>query len=82
MTHPFHPLYKRKFVLIDHRRSWNAEQVFFYDDNGKLTHIPASWTSVSQEDPFIMFAKGKSFFHIDGLLELAKLVRKISRGGK
>jgi hypothetical protein len=82
VTHPFHPLYKREFVLVDHRRNWGAEQVFYYDDVGKLAHIPASWTSVSAMDPFIMFAKGKSFFHIDGLLELTKLVRKINGGGK
>lgn len=82
MTHPFHPLYKRKFVLVDHRRNWNHEWVFYYNDSGELAHIPASWTSVSPADPFLEFAKGKSFFHIDGLLELVKLVRKISGGGK
>jgi hypothetical protein len=82
VTHPFHPLYKREFVLVDHRRSWNAEQVFYYDDTGKLAHIPASWTSVSTVEPFIVFAEGKSFFHIDGLLELVTLIKRIRGGGK
>jgi hypothetical protein len=59
VTHPFHPLYKRKFVLVDHRRSWNVEQVFYYDYVGKLSHILASWTSVSTMESFIVFAKNK-----------------------
>jgi hypothetical protein len=82
VTHPFHPLYKKKFVLVDQRHCWNYDWVFYYDDSGNLAHIPSSWTSLCRVDPFVKFAKGKSPFHIDGLLELVEMVRKINGGGK
>ena len=64
---------------MDHRRNWGDERVFFYNDQGELTTLPASWTSVFPQDPFVTISKGKSHFHIKDLIDLTKLIRKIKR---
>ena len=77
VSYAFHPLYKRKFILTDHRQNWEEERVFFHNDQGNLNSLPARWTSVFTPDPFIVLSEGKSYFHIQSLIDLAKLAEKI-----
>ena len=77
VTHPFHPLYKRKFILIDHRNNWGENRVFFYDATGELKSLPAQWTSVIPPDPFIILSKGVSYFNIKNLIEIVNLIEGV-----
>ena len=52
--------------------------MYFYDDDGNLMLLPASWTDVQAVDPFIQESDGKSLFRADDLLALAALVRRAS----
>jgi hypothetical protein len=74
VTHPFHPLYKQKFILIDHRRNWGEDRVFFVDSDGEFKNLPTGWTSVRETDPFLVRSRKRSYFHIEKLIELAALV--------
>ena len=38
--------------------------------------MPAGWTSVEAEDPFVVVAAGRSWFRASDLIELASLVRE------
>jgi len=49
--------------------------VYFYDDEGRLSSLPAKWTSVGPKDVFVELSKGRSSFRLEDLLELAKLLR-------
>jgi len=80
VTHPFHPLFEREFVLVSYRSTWSSKLVFFHDDTGKLCSIPASWTSVLPPDPFVSISNGRSPFRVDNLLELYRLIQEISTG--
>ncbi len=78
VTHPFHPLFGRKFVLVDYRPRGGDERVFYHDEKGRLLSLPACWTSAFPPDPFVVMASGQSAFRIVDLLELARLIQGLS----
>jgi hypothetical protein len=41
--------------------------------------IPAQWTSLSPEDPWVSLSTHQSFFRAPDLLELVNLIKGISR---
>jgi hypothetical protein len=52
-----------------------------YDTGGKLVSLPAEWTDVVAQDPFVVVSAGRSPFHIEGLVGLADLVAQITAEG-
>ncbi len=79
ITHPFHPLFGQEFDLVSHRHAWSQDRVCFHDNQGRLTSVPAGWTSVVAEDPFVAVAAGRSALHIAALRTLATLVPRLRR---
>ncbi|MCC7083479.1 MAG: hypothetical protein IT427_00565 [Pirellulales bacterium] len=77
MTHPYHPLKGREFLLVTYRHNWGEDRVYFYDDRGNLTSLPASWTSVVSKDPFREVAAGRCLLRFIDLSELIALARQI-----
>jgi len=77
VTHPFHPLFGREFDLVSQRHAWGHVRVGVSDDQGRLISLPAGWTSVGAEDPFVVIAAGRSPLHIATLRALATLVRRL-----
>jgi hypothetical protein len=59
---------------VDHRQNWGEDRVYFYDQRGQLASLPARWTSVVGEDPFVVIAGGRSYFRVEDLIELVRLV--------
>jgi len=79
ITHPFHPLLGRAFDLVDYRHCWGEDRVFYLDDTRQVRCLPARWTSVVADDPFVVVSAGRSHFRVADLLDLVKLVRGGSR---
>jgi hypothetical protein len=73
VTHPFHPLAGRDFEFVAHRQNWGEDRVHLHDENGDLFSLPAGWTDVVAQDPFVVIAAGRCPFTVDGLLALADL---------
>jgi len=48
--------------------------VYFYDEEGRLDRLPASWTDVVDPDPVVAMGGGRSFFRAEDLARLADLV--------
>jgi hypothetical protein len=65
-------------TLITYKHNWGQDRVYYHDETGKLCSVPASWTSVPGEDPFVVMANGRSPFRLVDLLELARLVDEIA----
>ena len=78
VTHPFHPRFGKTYPLITYRPIWGEDRVYYHDETGKLRSIPAKWTDVHGEDPFVMVAAGRSPFRVADLLELCRLVEGVS----
>jgi hypothetical protein len=74
VTHPFHPLFGRDFEFVVHRRNWGEDRVYFHDEDGKLCALPAGWTDVEPDDPFVTIAAGRCPFTLDGLLAVADVI--------
>jgi hypothetical protein len=78
ITHPFHPLCGKTYSLVTCKHYWGQDRVCYRDEIGRLRSVPADWTSLSGEDPFVAVATGRSPFRVVDLLELARLVEDIS----
>jgi hypothetical protein len=78
VTHPFHPLFQRKFALVMYRPCWGEDRVFFHHDDGRLTSIPALWTSLGAVDPFVWLAAGRAYFRVEDLIAVADLVEALN----
>ena len=78
MTHPFHPLRGRTFELVDRRRTWGEDRVYYRDGDDRLRRLPAAWTSVATADPFCVVAAGRALFRADDLVRLAAMIRSLT----
>ncbi|TMR89553.1 hypothetical protein EJK15_60145 [Nonomuraea basaltis] len=55
----------------------NDDRVYVYDTRGELVSLPAEWTDVVVEDPFVVMSDGRAAFRADDLLKLADLVEQM-----
>lgn len=74
MTHPFHPLFGSQFELVSYRQAWGEHRVYFYDAQGHLRALAATWTDAVAQNPFVVVAGGRSYFRVEDLARLAELV--------
>ncbi len=77
VSHPFHPWAGQEFVLITYRQNWGEDRVYFHDKHEKLVSIPAQWTSLFPEDPWVSMSTNKSYFRVPDLLELIQLIKDV-----
>jgi hypothetical protein len=77
ITHPHHPLRGQRFKLVTYRHNWGEDRVYFHNAEGRLSSIPACWTTVVAPDPFVAVAGGRSFFRYEDLLQLVELMEKL-----
>jgi Family of unknown function (DUF5372) len=64
---------------MEYRQAWGEDRVYFLDSSGQLQRLPASWTDVVGEDPFVAVAAGRSPLRVEELLRLADLVLMLRR---
>jgi len=77
VTHPYHPRRGEELEYFEYRRDWSGERVYFYDESGCLTSVPAEWTNVVPPDAFVVIGAGRAQFRVDDLFLLVKLVDQI-----
>jgi hypothetical protein len=80
ITHSFHPMRGMRFVLTTRRQNWGEDRVMFYDSEGRLHSILASWTDVPEQDLFAQASAGRSWFRTDDLNRLGSLICEIKEG--
>jgi uncharacterized protein DUF5372 len=76
VTHPFHPLNGQQFPLIDQRKTWGEDRVYFYDTAGTLRHLPSGWTSVSTASEYATPPATRAHFRAVDLLQLVALIAR------
>jgi hypothetical protein len=82
VTHPFHPWHARQFELVAYKNAWGEDRVYFYNEHQQLIGLPTSWTDVIAADPFVVVSAGRALFRAEDLLELVRLIGRLSsRGG-
>ena len=65
---------------MTYRHNWGEDRVYFHDDEGRLSSLPAPWTSLVSPDPVVVMGGGRSAFRVQDLLELARLIQGIQEG--
>ena len=45
----------------------------------RVSSVPASWTDVEGPDPFVAMSAGRSHFRVADLIELAAVLREMTR---
>jgi hypothetical protein len=78
ITHAFHPLRGKRFVLTTRRQNWGEDRVMYYDARGRLRSVLASWTDVPTLDFFAQASGGRSWFRTDDLQGLCALIDVLS----
>ncbi len=81
VTHCFHPLYGKEIQIVMIRQNWGEDRVYYRHDDGLITAIPASWTSVYDPDVFNVLSDGRSSFRFKELLELTRFVDELLSEG-
>jgi len=78
VTHPFHSSARRELEFVKRRNNWRADRVYMRGDAGELVSLLAEWTDPVREDPFVVVARGRAPFHLEGLLALSELVASLA----
>ena len=81
ITHPFHPLKGTRILLTTRRENWGEDRVIFYDAQGRLTSLLASWTDIDPGDSFAQASGGRSWFRTDDLRHLRAMVDDLLEKG-
>ncbi len=77
ITHPFHPRHGEELEYFEYRRDWSGQRVYFHDESGCLTSMPAEWTNVVPPDAYEVIGAGQAQFRVDDLVVLVKLIDQI-----
>ena len=80
ITHAFHPLCGREIDYVNRQQRWGEDWVVYRDPDGYLLWLPARWTSVEAEDPFVVISAGRSHFRVTDLMDLAALIATLGAG--
>jgi hypothetical protein len=67
-------------VLATRKQNWGEDRVMFFDEQGRLRSLLASWTDVVQADTFTQCSAGRSWLRADDLVCLCALVDEIDPG--
>ncbi len=59
---------------MDGQQRWGEDRVVYRGKDGHLVWLPTHWTSVGEEDPFVIVSGGRWHFRAADLIDLAVLV--------
>jgi len=80
ITHPFHPLFGREVDYVNRVQRWGEDWVVYRDPDGYLLWLPARWTDIEAEEPFVVVSGGRSYFRVTDLMDLAALIATLREG--
>ena len=80
ITHPFHPYSGQQFPCVGKRYSRNGKRILLQIDERTVCAVPLQWTHLAPPDVEIVLGEGRAAFRIADLLELARLVERLTSG--
>jgi hypothetical protein len=82
IIHPFHPYRDIEFEIDHVKRIAYERRVFFFNTKGRKSSVPLHWTDIGPEDPFVAVSAGRSFFRVEDLLGLVRLIEEINSANR
>ena|ERR1019366_9527219 len=77
ITHLFHPKRGTRLSLVTRRWNWGEDRVMYFDAQGRLRSMLASWTNMGDEELFTRASAGRSWFRPDDLVRLCVLLDEL-----
>jgi len=65
-------------ITLENCPSFIKTPLNYHDEAGKLCQVPVGYTNVIEPDPYVVINAGRSSFRVVDLLELCRLIEKIS----
>ena len=59
-----------RYELLERRKTWSADRVFYFDRNGTQRSFATNLTDVVPADAFVEASAGRAAFRVADLLEL------------
>jgi len=78
IIHPYHPYRNIEFEIDSVRRIAYERRVLFFNAKGRRSSVPLHWTDIGPGDPFVAVSAGRSFFRVEDLLGLVRLIEEIN----
>ena len=78
VTHPFHPLSGRQLLCVGERYNRYGMTLLLETEDGAVCTVRPQWTDVVAPDPEIVLGGQRALFRVADLLELARLVDRLS----
>ena len=78
VTHPFHPLSGQQLPCVGERYSRYGTILLLVAGDGVVCSVRPHWTDVVAPDPEIVLGEQQALFRVADLLELARLVDRLS----
>jgi hypothetical protein len=69
-------MFGKVFALVDRRRTWGEDRVYYHDAAGKLCRMSAQWTSAAEADLFVLTSAGRSCLRVSDLLQLVDVIEQ------
>jgi hypothetical protein len=66
-----------QLTLARRKQNWGEDRLMYFDGQGALRSMLASWTSLGSQDLFAQASAGRSWFRTDDLVRLSVLVCEI-----
>ncbi len=66
-----------RFPLATRQWNWGEDRVMYFDAQGRLRSMLASWTNLADEELFARASAGRSWFRPDDLMRLRALLDEL-----
>ena len=78
VTHPFHPLRGQQLPCVGERYNRYGMTLLLETSDGAVCAVRPHWTDVVAPDPEVVLGGQRALFRVADLLELARLVDRLS----
>jgi Family of unknown function (DUF5372) len=78
ITHPFHPFSGRQLVCVGERYNRAGRRLLLRVDDRTICSVPPQWTDIAAPDPEVLLGQGRALFRVADLVELARLMTRLS----
>jgi len=79
VTHPFHPLVGKRFLVLKVRRVGGGEVLSLFDEHNGTVALPREWTDQAPPSPYSSVLEQAPVLHVACLSKLRELVNFIGK---
>ncbi len=78
ITHPFHPLSGQQLPCVGERYNRYGKRFLVRAEDGSICSVPEQWTDTAPFDPEVVMGGMRALFRVADLIELERLVSRLS----